>query len=259
MEELQHHIQCKYGDVGRYVFLPGDPARSRMIAEHFDESWKVAENREYVTYTGTVGGHKLSVTSTGIGGPSTAIAVEELARVGADTFIRVGTSGAMQSYMQPGDLVIATGAVRDEGTSQYWIPMEYPAVASLAVTNALVQAALSRNIPYHTGIVHSKALFYGQQHDTRLPPYSDYVTRRFEAWQKGNVLASEMETACIFVLCSTKGLRAGSICIAGAKRRLREDGTTEVVRDLRDMIAVAVDSVRILGSWDDAPAAHISS
>ena len=141
----QHHLHLEKGDVGRYVLLPGDPGRCKVIAEHFDGVVHVATNREYVTYTGTLDGVKVSVTSTGIGCPSAAIAIEELVRVGADTFIRVGTSGAIQPGTKTGDLAIVTGAIRDEGTSSHYMPIEFPAVADLQVVDALRRAARSRN------------------------------------------------------------------------------------------------------------------
>ncbi|MBC7233707.1 MAG: uridine phosphorylase [Chloroflexi bacterium] len=248
----QYHIQCREGDVGRYVLLPGDPGRCAVIANAFDEAWKVAEHREYVTYTGFLDGHKVSVTSTGIGAPSTAIAVEELSRIGADTFIRVGTSGAMQLDILPGDLVIATGAVRDEGTTIQYIPLAYPAVASHQVVSALIQAAERKKKRYHVGIVQSKDSFYGQ-HEPEAMPASDYLLSRWKAWLRGNVLASEMEAAAIFVLSSIKRLRSGCIVLAMANQELAKvQGKRVVVTDLSDLIEVAVESVRILAAWDDA-------
>ena len=139
--ELQYHIQLGKGDVGRYVLLPGDPKRCEKIAAHFDNPVKMADSREYVTYTGYLEGEKVSVTSTGIGGASASIAMEELVKIGADTFIRVGTCGGMQIPVKSGDLVIATGAIRMEGTSREYAPIEYPAVADFHMVQALVQAA----------------------------------------------------------------------------------------------------------------------
>ncbi len=251
-EGRQYHIQCRAGDVGRYVFLPGDPGRSEVIARAFDNARKVAEHREYVTYTGTVDGRKVSVTSTGIGAPSSAIAVEELSRIGADTFIRVGTSGGMQPGIVPGDLVIASAAVRDEGTSIQYIPLAYPAVASRDVVNALVAAAEAKGAAHHVGIVQSKDSFYGQ-HAPEEMPASDYLLSRWKAWLRGNVLASEMEAAAIFVVSSIRKLRAGCILLVAANQEVaRATGTREVATDLNSLIQVAVESTRILGGWDDA-------
>ena len=157
-EGLQYHLQIRKGDVGRYVILPGDPKRCRKIAEYFEEARMIADSREYVTYTGFLDGEKVSVTSTGIGGPSAAIAMEELARCGADTFVRIGTCGGMDLEVKGGDLVIATGAIRMEGTSKEYAPIEFPAVANLEVINALVSAAKKAGISYHTGVVQSPRL-----------------------------------------------------------------------------------------------------
>ena len=158
-ESRQYHIQVAKGEVGRYVLLPGDPKRCAKIAQYFDDPVLVADNREYVTYTGTLDGVKVSVTSTGIGGPSASIAMEELYRCGADTFVRIGTCGGMQTEVKSGDVVIATGAIRMEGTSKEYAPIEYPAVADLDVTNALVYAAKEKGFSCHTGVVQCKDAF----------------------------------------------------------------------------------------------------
>ena len=155
-EGLQYHIGLRQGEVGKYVILPGDPKRCEKIAKHFDDAKLVADSREYVTYTGYLDGVKVSVTSTGIGGPSASIALEELVRCGADTFLRVGTCGGMQTEIMGGDIVIATGAVRMEGTSKEYAPIEYPAVADLDITNALVKAAKTLKETYHVGVVQCK-------------------------------------------------------------------------------------------------------
>ena len=167
----QYHIQAGKGEVGRYVILPGDPKRCQKIAEYFDDPVFVADNREYVTYTGTLDGVKVSVTSTGIGGPSASIAVEELYRCGADTFVRIGTCGGMQTEVKSGDIVIATGAIRMEGTSKEYAPIEFPAVANLEVMNALIAAAGKKGCTFHTGVVQSKDAFYGQ-HEPETKPFS---------------------------------------------------------------------------------------
>ena len=158
----QYHIQVAKGEVGRYVIMPGDPKRCVKIAQYFDNPVLIADNREYITYTGTLDGVKVSVTSTGIGGPCASIAMEELSRCGADTFVRIGTCGGMQPEVKSGDIVIATGAIRMEGTSREYAPIEYPAVANLDVTNALVAAAKEKGLSCHTGVVQCKDAFYGQ-------------------------------------------------------------------------------------------------
>ena len=166
---LQYHLQIRPGDVGRYVILPGDPKRSAKIAQHFEDAKLVADNREYVTYTGYLNGEKVSVTSTGIGGPSASIAMEELVKCGADTFLRVGTCGGIDLSVQSGDVVIATGAIRFEHTSREYAPIEYPAVANFEITTALVAAAKAGGYRYHTGVVQCKDAFYGQHSPARMP------------------------------------------------------------------------------------------
>ena len=166
---VQHHIQCKPGDVGKYVLLPGDPGRCASIARHFENPVLVAQNREYTTYTGMLDGTKVSVMSTGIGGASTAIAVEELVNIGADTLIRVGTCGGMQLQVQVNDVVIASAAIRFDGTSKEYMPIEFPAVSDFAVLNALAQAAQFRHLPHHVGVVHCKDSFYGQHQPQNKP------------------------------------------------------------------------------------------
>lgn len=213
-ETLQYHINMRTGDVGRYVLLPGDPGRVPLIASFFDNAHEVAHNREHRTFSGTVDGVKVSVTSTGIGGPSTAIAVEELIRIGADTFIRVGTSGLMQpETMNNGDLVVVSGAVRDEGTASHYMPMAFPAVADLDVVDCLRQACIERGIGYHVGLSHSKDSFYGEVEPDRMP-LGDELKSRWKAWVKGGVMCSEMEAAALFVLCSVLRKRAGGIMLA---------------------------------------------
>ncbi len=155
-DEVMYHIQLKKGDVGRYILLPGDPGRCEKIAQFFDNPRFVTSNREYTTYTGSLLGEKVSVVSTGIGSPSAAIAMEELIAIGADTFIRVGTSGGMQPEVKTGDVAIITGAIRDEGTTKQYLPCEFPAVANLDVVIALREGAVRAGIPFHLGISHSK-------------------------------------------------------------------------------------------------------
>ena len=179
----QYHIQVAQGEVGRYVIMPGDPKRCVKIAQYFDNPVLIADNREYITYTGTLDGVKVSVTSTGIGGPSAAIAMEELVRCGADTFLRIGTCGGMQTEVKSGDIVIATGAIRMEGTSREYAPIEFPAVPDLAVTNALVEAAKAKGYPFHAGVVQAKDSFYGQ-HEPETKPVSYELMNKWEAWKR---------------------------------------------------------------------------
>ena len=206
----QYHLQLQKGDVGRYVLLPGDPGRSQIIARHLEGAVHVATNREYVTYTGFLDGVKVSVTSTGIGCPSSAIALEELVRVGADTFIRVGTSGAIQPGTKSGDLAIVTGAIRDEGTSIHYLPIAFPALADMEIVAALRSAAQKAGLPHALGISQSKDSFYGEVE----PERSGVTTRlldRWHAWQVGGAICSEMEAAALFIVASTLKVRAGGI------------------------------------------------
>lgn len=209
-EERQFHINCLPGDVGRYCLLPGDPGRCEKIAKYFDDPVHVMTNREYVTYTGTLLGEKVSVVSTGIGGPSASIAMEELANLGADTFIRVGTCGGIQLDVKSGDVVIATGAVRMEGTSREYAPIEFPAVADFGVTSALVEAAGSLGKRWHAGVVQCKDSFYGQ-HSPRTMPVSYELLNKWEAWKRLGVKASEMESAALFTVAAYRGVRCGSV------------------------------------------------
>ena len=206
----QYHVQLAPGDVGRYVLLPGDPGRCAPIAALFDDAKLVASNREYVTYTGYLDGEKVSVTSTGIGCPSAAIAVEELAIVGADTFIRVGTSGAIQKDIVSGELAIISGAIRDEGTSIHYMPIEFPAVADLDLTQALQRAAKKTGVKFRTGITQSKDSFYGQHEPERMGVARN-LQDRWKAWEIGGAICSEMEASAIFVISSMLRKRAGGI------------------------------------------------
>ena len=188
----QYHTGIGPEDIGKYVILPGDPKRCAKIAEHFTDAHLVADSREFVTYTGMLDGEKVSVTSTGIGGPSAAIALEELSKTGAHTFIRVGTCGGMQQDVCGGDIVIASGAVRMEGTSREYAPIEYPAVADVDVMHALIQAAKEKEITYHAGVVQCKDSFFGQ-HEPEVMPVSYELENKWQAWLRMGCLASEME------------------------------------------------------------------
>ncbi len=206
----QYHVQLQRGDVGKYVLLPGDPGRCEPISRLFDNPQLVASNREYVTYTGTLDGVKVSVTSTGIGCPSAAIALEELVRVGADTFIRVGTSGAIQKDIKSGELAIITGAIRDEGTSLHYMPVEFPAIADIDLVLALQRAAKKTGATTRTGITQSKDSFYGQHEPERMG-VAQNLLNRWRAWEIGGALCSEMEASALFVIASMLRVRAGGV------------------------------------------------
>jgi uridine phosphorylase len=211
-DNLQHHIKLKEGDIGRYVLLPGDPARTEKIAAHFDDAKEVAYNREYRTFTGTLLGEKVSVTSTGIGCPSTAIAVEELIAIGADTFIRVGTSGGMQPDTITGEVAIVNGAIRDEGTTLHYMPPEFPAVADVDVVAALREAAIELKQSYRVGISQSKDSFYGEVEPDRMP-VARHLNDRWKAWVDGGAVCSEMEASAIFIISAIHRKRSGGVML----------------------------------------------
>lgn len=206
----QYHTHTAQGDVGRYVLLPGDPGRVPLIAAHLENAKHIATNREYVTYTGWLDGEKVSVTSTGIGCPSSAIAVEELYRCGADTFIRVGTSGSLQPGTKSNDLAIVTGAIRHEGTSSHYMPIEFPAVCDLEVVTAMRAAVNRLGARYQVGISHSKDSFYGEVEPERSA-ISEELKDLWRAWQIGGAICSEMEISTICVVSSILRARAGGI------------------------------------------------
>ena len=242
----QYHVGLKAGDVGKYVLLPGDPKRCQKIAEYFDDAKLVADRREYITYTGYLDGEKVSVTSTGIGGPSASIAMEELVKVGAEKFIRVGTCGGIQPEIKGGDLVIATGAIRMEGTSKEYAPIEFPAVANLDVVNALVKASDNLGYTHHTGIVQCKDAFYGQ-HNPEIMPVSYELENKWEAWKRLGCLASEMESAALFVVASFLKVKIGSIFLVVANQEREKLGLENpVVHDTDMAIKTAVEALKIL-------------
>lgn len=245
-EGLQYHLQIRKGDVGRYVILPGDPKRCKKIAAYFENPVLVADSREFVTYTGALDGVKVSVTSTGIGGPSASIAIEELIQCGADTFIRVGTCGGMALDVEGGDIVVATGAIRAEGTSKEYAPIEFPAVADLTVTNALVQAAKNLGKKWHAGVVQCKDSFYGQ-HDPEQMPVGDELLKKWDAWMKLGCKASEMESAALFIVASARGVRAGSdFLVMGNQERVKRGMENHITHDTEGAIQVAIEALRIL-------------
>ena len=245
-KDLQYHLQIRPGDVGGYVLRPGDPKRCEKIAAHFENPRLIADSREYVTYTGTLDGVKVSVTSTGIGGPSASIAVEELVRCGAHTFIRVGTCGGMDMSVKGGHIVVATGAIRMEGTSKEYAPIEFPAVADLEVTNALVGAAKKLGYTCHAGVVECKDAFYGQ-HEPETKPVSYELQNKWQAWLRLGCKASEMESAAIFCVASYLGVRAGSdFLVVGNQERQAAGLENPIVHDTEPPIAVAVEALRTL-------------
>ena len=246
----QYHTGVGPEDIGHYVILPGDPKRCEKIAAHFDNAVLVADSREYVTYTGTLDGVKVSVTSTGIGGPSAAIAIEELSKCGAHTFIRVGTCGGMQEDVMSGDVVIANGAIRMEGTSREYAPIEYPAVADFDVTNALVASAREQQIPHHVGVAQCKDSFFGQ-HEPEVMPVSYQLENKWQAWIRMGCLCSEMESAALFIAGSFLRVRVGSCFLVVANQERAKLGLPNPqAHDTELAIRTAVGAIRKLITED---------
>jgi uridine phosphorylase len=252
-DEKKYHVGLAPGEVGEYVLVPGDPGRTPMIAKHLDGAREVAFSREYRTFTGSVDGVPVSAMSTGMGGPSVAIGVEELAELGVHTFLRVGTCGAAQPEIKMGDLVIAIGAVRSEGTPDGYVPREYPAVASLDVVNALVEAATAAGVPFHVGLIRSVDALYSDLKPDRMPRSQD-LREELEMWSRAGVLSNDMETSTLFVVARLRKLRAGTInlCVdeisAGEIHHLDPSYMDR-------MLGVAVDAIRLLIRRDKS-AAH---
>ena len=248
MQELakQFHIACAQGDIGRYCILPGDPGRVPAIAALFDDAKQIAYNREFNVWTGTLLGEKVTACSTGIGGPSASIAMEELHKCGADTFIRTGTCGGIALDVQSGDVVVATGAIRYEHTSREYAPIEFPAVADFQVTNALVEATKKLGFPLHTGIVQCKDSFYGQHSPEASPVYYELLNK-WETWKRLGVLASEMESAALFVVAAALGCRCGS-CFHVVWNQEREAAGLDqkMSEDTSSSVKVAVEAVKLL-------------
>ena len=242
----QYHIGLNVGDVGEYVIMPGDPKRCAKIAEYFEDAKLVADRREYTTYTGFLNGVKVSVTSTGIGGPSASIALEELVNIGAKTFIRVGTCGGIQTDVKGGDIVIATGAIRMEGTTREYAPIEFPAVANLDVVNSLVQAAKNLGHEYHTGVVQCKDSFYGQ-HSPEKSPVSYELLQKWESWKRLGVKASEMESAALFVVAAALGVRCGSCFhVVWNQEREKAGMFLKMTEDTSGAIKVGIEAMKQL-------------
>lgn len=242
----QYHTGVGPADIGKYVIMPGDPKRCKKIAEHFDNARLVADVREFTTYTGTLEGVPVSVTSTGIGGPSASIAIDELSKCGAHTFIRIGTCGGMQENVLGGDVVIATGAVRMEGTSREFAPIEYPAVPDFNVVTALVNAADELEVRHHVGVVQCKDSFFGQ-HEPEIMPVSYELENKWQAWLRMGCLASEMESAALFIAGSFLKVRVGSCFLVIANQERAKKGLeNKQVHDTEIAVKVAVEALRKL-------------
>lgn len=264
---LQYHVKLQPGDVAPYVLLPGDPGRVAVVASQWDEAHEVASNREYVTYTGTYEGVPISCTSTGIGCPSTAIAMEELARVGATTFVRIGTCGTFQDRVHNGDMAIFDSAARYDGASRLYAPIEFPAVASHEVVEAAIQAGRELGYPSHVGTTRSADTFYAM-HARPGSSFNDYWQsswrEHFEDLKRLNVVAAEMEASVIFVLARIWGLRAGGVAVvvdnvlkvSGEAGEFDPEEQFAHGGDEIDRLArMGCETVRILAERDAAPGA----
>lgn len=213
MDEVRmHHLKCKPGEIGKYVILPGDPGRVEKIAGFLDKPEFLVQNREYNIWNGYLDGELVTVCSTGIGGPSAAIAMEELIKSGADTFLRIGTCGGVSEDPLPGDLIIPTGAIRKEGTGLEYVPIEFPAVADPYMVNALAEASRERGVRHHLGVVECKDSYYGQ-HEPQLMPNEDELQRKWKAWKRAGAIGSEMESATLFLVASVRRVRCATILL----------------------------------------------
>jgi uridine phosphorylase len=250
--ERKYHVGVAAGEVGNYVLIPGDPFRTTLIAKHFADAREMAFSREYRTYTGKVGEHVVSTCSSGIGGPSAAIAVEELSELGVHTFLRVGTCGAAQPHIKMGDLVIATGVVRSEGTPDGYVPREYPAVANIQVVQALIDAARAAGAPHHLGVIRSVDALYSDLTPDKMPRARE-LKHELEMWSRAGILAHDMESATVMIVSALRGIRAGSVLLC-----VDELGAGEIHHQdpawMERMLTVAVDAIRRLADADRAAA-----
>ena len=246
----QYHTHVKKGDVGRYVILTGDPVRCESISKLFDNPKSIAYNREYNTYTGTLCGEKVTVMSHGIGGASTAIAIEELCKCGADTFIRMGTSGGMQDDVIGGDIVIANGAIRAEGTSKEYAPIEYPAVADFDVVSALVDGAKKAGAKYHVGVAQCKDSFFGQ-HEPETKPVGQELLYKWDAWIKCGALCSEMESSTLFIVGNYLRARTGAVLLVVANQERAKKGLSNPqAHDMEIVYKTTIEAVKSLIALD---------
>ena len=250
----QYHIALDTSDAGKYCILPGDPERCEKIAKYLDSPKFIVSNREFTTWSGTLNGERVLVTSTGIGGPSAAIAMEELSAIGVNTFIRVGTCGGINMNVKSSDVVIATCSVRGDGTSLEYAPIEFPASADFGIVRALVDSAQELGERWHAGVVQCKDSFYGQ-HSPEVKPVSYELLNKWEAWLRMGCLASEMESAALFIVGQFLRARVGSVfLVMGNQERAKQGLDNPIVHDTDGAIRTAVEAVRILIQQDKAKA-----
>lgn len=243
--ELMHHIKCKAGDVGRYVLLPGDPGRVPKIAAYLDDARHVQTNREYEVWTGSLDGERVSVMSTGMGGPSAAIGMEELKMIGADTFIRIGTCGGIDPSLEPGSLIIPTGAIRKDGTGREYAPVEFPAVPDFGLASALKAAAGRLGYAHAMGVVECKDSYYGQHAPERMPVRQELL-QKWEAWKMAGALGSEMESSTLFVVASVLRVRCATVLLLCRNREREDSLNTGLIRvtDTAPAIETAIEALR---------------
>jgi len=244
--DKMYHIGFDDTHGAKYAILPGDPGRVEKIAEYLDNPRFYCQNREYTTWIGELKGQTVMVMSTGMGGPSTAIGVEELVQTGVHTFIRIGTCGGMAEKVIGGDVVIATGAIRQDGTSKEYVPVEFPAIADLEVVNALIEAAKIVGVNWHAGVVQCKDSFYGQHSPDRMPSGED-LQKNWRAWIKAGCLASEMESAALYIVAQILGVRAGCVLnVVWNQERQKAGLSNPVNHDVSLAIKTAVEAVKVL-------------
>jgi uridine phosphorylase len=242
--ERKYHVGLAADEVGRYVLVPGDPFRTKLIAGHLEDAVEKAWRREFRTFTGHLGKTPVSTCSSGIGGPSMAIAVEELGELGVHTFLRVGTCGAAQPGMRLGDLVVATGAVRSEGTPDAYVPRDYPAIASHEVVGACVEAARAAGAAYHLGVIRSVDALYADLVPERMPRPAE-LRAELEMWSRAGVVANDMESSTMMVVSALRGWRSGVILLV-----VDELGAGEIQHlepaAMERLLQVSVDAIRRL-------------
>jgi len=244
--EKQYHVGFDDGHGALYAILPGDPGRVEKIASYLEKPRFYCQNREYTTWLGELSGKTVMVMSTGMGGPSTAIGIEELYVTGVRNFIRVGTCGGMALPVTGGDVVVATGSIRMEGTTREYVPIEFPSVANLEVSNALVEAAKKLGLKWHAGVVHCKDSFYGQHSPDRMPIGYE-LKDKWDAWIKAGCLASEMESATLFIVSQILGARAGCVLnVVWNQEREKTGMSNPKSHDSEPAIKAAVEAVRLL-------------
>lgn len=243
--EIMYHIGLSAEDIkgAKYAILPGDPGRVSSIAKFLTKKELVKVNREYTSYLGELAGEKVLIISTGMGGPSTAICVEELAQIGVENFVRVGTSGGIQLDVNAGDIIVVQAAVRQEGTSKEYLPVEYPAIANFELTRELQEACEELGYAHHVGVVQCKDSFYGQHSPHRMP-VSYELEEKWQAWIKAGVLASEMEAAALFTVASSLRLRAAAVLLVIWNQEKEKLGyPQEQCFDVESEIKVAIKAV----------------